>query len=260
MSISSPVTPSAFISAQALDLVPSEVAKPGMVKPRMFLRGRPSASKAFAATISAWVESSPPDTPMHDALAVGHLHPLRQALHLDVEGLVAVEVEARGIVRHEREAVDACARGRRPRRPAGARTRRGGSDVSGWPAATAAALKVTVRMRSRRRRSTSTSATAIWLLQREALASGRAARPARGWSPGRPRRGRWCSRRARRPSRGRPPGSASTATRRAARGRRPCRRRRSTPRGCRGSARRRARRASTAASAVQKSSQISTWK
>ena len=31
MSISAPVTPSAVISAQALDLVPSEVANPGIV-------------------------------------------------------------------------------------------------------------------------------------------------------------------------------------------------------------------------------------
>ena len=64
MSISSPVTPSAFISAHAFDFVPSDVAKPGIVKPRMFLRGRPSVSNVLAATISACVESSPPDTPM----------------------------------------------------------------------------------------------------------------------------------------------------------------------------------------------------
>ena len=64
MSISSPVTPSAFISAQALPLVASPVAKPGMVKPRMVVRGRPSRSQTLAATISAWVESSPPETPM----------------------------------------------------------------------------------------------------------------------------------------------------------------------------------------------------
>ena len=64
MSISSAVMPSARISAQAFALVPSPVAKPGMVKPRIALRGRPSRSIAFAATISAWVESSPPDTPI----------------------------------------------------------------------------------------------------------------------------------------------------------------------------------------------------
>ena len=56
--------PSARISACAFAFVPSEVAKPGSVKPRMSLRGRPARSIAFAATISAWVESSPPETPM----------------------------------------------------------------------------------------------------------------------------------------------------------------------------------------------------
>jgi hypothetical protein len=40
------------------------VAKPGIVKPRMSVRGSPSRSHALAATISAWVESSPPETPM----------------------------------------------------------------------------------------------------------------------------------------------------------------------------------------------------
>ncbi|MNE93861.1 hypothetical protein D3C80_1917640 [compost metagenome] len=64
MSISAPVTPSACISAQALDLVPSEVAKPGRVKPRMPARGSSSRSKARQATSSAWVESSPPETPI----------------------------------------------------------------------------------------------------------------------------------------------------------------------------------------------------
>ena len=48
----------------ALPLVRVPVAKPGRVNPRMSLRGRPSRSIARAATISAWVESSPPDTPM----------------------------------------------------------------------------------------------------------------------------------------------------------------------------------------------------
>ncbi|MNT09501.1 hypothetical protein D3C72_1442870 [compost metagenome] len=64
MSISAPVTPSACISAQALDLVPSDVAKPGRVKPRIPVRGSFSRSKARQATSRAWVESSPPETPM----------------------------------------------------------------------------------------------------------------------------------------------------------------------------------------------------
>ncbi len=48
----------------ALPFVRVPVAKPGRVNPRMSLRGRPSRSMALAATISACVESSPPDTPM----------------------------------------------------------------------------------------------------------------------------------------------------------------------------------------------------
>ena len=64
MSIVSYVVPSAAISALALLWVDSEVAKPGMVKARMSLRGRPSRSIASAATISAWVESRPPLIPI----------------------------------------------------------------------------------------------------------------------------------------------------------------------------------------------------
>ena len=64
MSISSAVTPSDFMSLCALPFVPSLVAKPGSVNARMSLRGRSQRSIAFAATISAWVESRPPETPM----------------------------------------------------------------------------------------------------------------------------------------------------------------------------------------------------
>ena len=64
MSISSASTPRARISRQALPLVSSPVAKPGMVKPRIVERGSPIRSQAFAATISAWVESRPPETPI----------------------------------------------------------------------------------------------------------------------------------------------------------------------------------------------------
>ena len=64
MSSSAASTPSARISAQAFDFVASPVAKPGMVKPRIDERGTPRRSHAFAATISACVESRPPDTPM----------------------------------------------------------------------------------------------------------------------------------------------------------------------------------------------------
>ena len=64
MSSSSHVTPSARISVIALSLVCSLVAKPGSVKARMSLRGRPARSITCAATISACVESRPPETPM----------------------------------------------------------------------------------------------------------------------------------------------------------------------------------------------------
>ena len=64
MSSSSKLTPSALASRVARPLVSSPVAKPGIVNARMSLRGRPSRSIALAATISACVESSPPDTPI----------------------------------------------------------------------------------------------------------------------------------------------------------------------------------------------------
>ncbi len=64
MSISSNVTPNACDSLVALSLVPALVAKPGRVKAWMSVRGRPSRSIALAATIRAWVESRPPETPI----------------------------------------------------------------------------------------------------------------------------------------------------------------------------------------------------
>ena len=64
MSSVSNVAPNAVASSVALVRVWTEVAKPGIVNARMSLRGRPSSSIARAATSSAWVESSPPDTPM----------------------------------------------------------------------------------------------------------------------------------------------------------------------------------------------------
>ena len=95
MSISSPVTPSAFMSAHAFALVLSDVANPGMVKPRMFLRGRPSASNVRGGDDQRVRGVEAARNADHDALAVGDLEPLAQALHLDVERLVAVEVELR---------------------------------------------------------------------------------------------------------------------------------------------------------------------
>ncbi len=64
MSSSSHVMPSDSIRWIALLFVPALVAKPGIVKPRTWVRGRPRRSQALAATMSAWVESRPPETPM----------------------------------------------------------------------------------------------------------------------------------------------------------------------------------------------------
>ncbi len=58
------MTPSDGGQRVALFFVWSLVAKPGSVKARMSDRGRPSRSMARAATISACVESRPPETPM----------------------------------------------------------------------------------------------------------------------------------------------------------------------------------------------------
>ncbi len=64
MSSSEAVTPSARMSSFALPRVCSLVAKPGSVKARMSERGLPARSIARAATIRAWVESRPPETPI----------------------------------------------------------------------------------------------------------------------------------------------------------------------------------------------------
>ena len=64
ISISSAVMPMASISFHALDFVWSEVPKPGIVYPRIIDRSRPSRSHVFAATISAWVLSRPPEIPI----------------------------------------------------------------------------------------------------------------------------------------------------------------------------------------------------
>ena len=56
----------------------------------MFLRGSPSWSIARQVTISACVESRPPDTPMIAFSRAARLQALRQALDLDVVGLVAI--------------------------------------------------------------------------------------------------------------------------------------------------------------------------
>ena len=64
MSISSALAPTARISCHAWFLVRVLVAKPGMVYARMLRRGSFSSSMARAHTMSACVESRPPETPM----------------------------------------------------------------------------------------------------------------------------------------------------------------------------------------------------
>ena len=89
--------------------MPSLVAKPGIVNAWMSLRGRPSRSIALAATISAWVESRPPETPMTTFGSPIAPQPLLEPGHLDVVGLVAVQREPLRVVRDEREPVDPAA-------------------------------------------------------------------------------------------------------------------------------------------------------
>jgi hypothetical protein len=50
--------------ASALVRVRSLVAKPGIEYPSTFVRGSPRRSIARVVTMSAWVESRPPETPM----------------------------------------------------------------------------------------------------------------------------------------------------------------------------------------------------
>ena len=72
----------------------------------MLLRGSPSRSSARLHTISAWVESRPPETPITTRWMPRRTQPLRQAGHLDVVGLVAVLLQPRRIGRHEGIALD----------------------------------------------------------------------------------------------------------------------------------------------------------
>ncbi len=84
----------------------SPVAKPGIVKAWMSLRGRPSRSIAFAADDErvGRVEAA---TDADDDLGLADRgEPLLEAGHLDVVGLVAVEREAGRVVGDEGVAVD----------------------------------------------------------------------------------------------------------------------------------------------------------
>ena len=188
----------------------------------MSVRGRPSRSIALAATISAWVESSPPETPMTMRLHARRVEPLHQAGDLDVVGLVAVLREPRRVGRHEGEALDRAARSRYP--PSGGSSRKamrrkpaplprcGGGCRRRCPGARAPGAAGRGRHRpprSGRPRGSARSRPA-W-------------RRSRRSRPGRPRRGRWWIRPRRRRRRHRPRGSAPIATGRAAAASPPCR-------------------------------------
>ncbi len=79
----------ARISRCAWSRVRALVAKPGIVTPRMLLRGRPSASIVRAHTSNACVESSPPEMPITTFWMPLADEALHQPLHLDVVDLAA---------------------------------------------------------------------------------------------------------------------------------------------------------------------------
>ena len=224
MSISSAVMPSAFISFQAFDLVPSLVAKPGMVKPRIVVARQAEPVADLGRDDQRVRRVEPARDADHHVLAAGDSKRARQPVDLDVERLVAVLVELaragsartgkRRIGRISPTSLEVAA---------GARSRCAGTVAPGAARRPAASLKVGIRIRSPRMRSMSTSATQQHRLRSGSARSRRAGRRARRSSPGRPRRGRSCSRRGRRPSRRRPRPRAPTASGRAGGARRPCR-------------------------------------
>ena len=124
----------------ALDFVPSLVANPGIVKPMMSVRGRPSRSIALAATMRAWVESRPPRDADDDLGLADGAQPLLEPGHLDVVGLVAVLGEPGLVVGDEREAVDLAAQAD----VAGRRVELERDDPEGLAAGLADALDATV--------------------------------------------------------------------------------------------------------------------
>ncbi len=70
------------------------------------LRGLPSRSIALAATIKAWVESRPPETPMTSFRNARRSKALLKRRHLDVVGLVAILRQFFAIRRHEGKTLD----------------------------------------------------------------------------------------------------------------------------------------------------------
>ena len=175
----------------------------------MSLRGRPARSIAWAATISACVESRPPETPMTTFGSPIAAQPLLQAGDLDVVGLVAVEARA--------------GRGRRARtgsarpRAAGRGRSSGGSSVNADAAERAGARGVgaPVVVEGPHPHALLAQQVEVDVGDRAPVAvagsgrSRRAARRSRRSSSGRPRTGRWSTRPARPRRRRRRPGSAS---------------------------------------------------
>ena len=131
---------------------------------------KPSRSKARAATISACVESRPPEMPSTTFLMPIAASRVIKPLHLDVEGLVAILVEECRVRGQEGKAVDGAL--------AAALSRRGRIEREGdarGKRASGAMVVGTIARRSRRacapgcRRSRSTSAVIICASSREAL-------------------------------------------------------------------------------------------
>ena len=173
----------------------------------MSLRGRPSRSIAWAATIRAWVESRPPQTPMTTFGLADGVQPLLEPGDLDVVGLVAVERQPLGVVGHEREPVDLAAQPDVAARAAAARTRPSGTSApsvrdperpAGCRRRCPAAAAPAGSGRGRRRRRCAAA-------RRGTARSRRAGRRTRRPSSGRPRTGRWSTRPGRRPRRRTPP-------------------------------------------------------
>ena len=149
MSISSAVTPSASISFQAFDLVPSLVAKPGMVKPRIVGARQAEPVADLGGDDQRVGRVEPARDADHHVLAAGRLEPAHQALDLDVERLVAVLVElaragsgTKGKRRIGRIRPTSPKCGRCSKRDAR------GTAAPGGRRASAASLKVCIRIRS----------------------------------------------------------------------------------------------------------------
>ena len=156
-------------------------------------------------------------------LGAARLQALRQALDLDVVGLVAIVAQLGRIRRHVGKALDGALERRRCCAARRARSRPCGSARPSSASSIAQSAKPLLRIRSWRMRPRSTSARTMRRVLREALATRRAGRRTRRSRPGRPRPGRSSIRRGRPPSRRRPRCRAPTGCRTAGGAPRPCR-------------------------------------